>query len=967
MPAKSRSFFYRFPGWLDDKLNRWDLRRNRIDVTGLHRWGFLRGYSSLALLLPIPILVFLAYGLLRWRGMDLLLACTAAAVAHVVACRFARGRWLPRIQWLILLLLGLGVWFRAEPDAVQADPTAYRTLYAWIAAVVLTVGIPASRWWANWLIARRRRGESQREKFRNLFVDGLQDTQLYVGTKDAPDEFLRIVRAFFLVPVGSLLLLSIVPAAAVVLARPGTVQPVFLIALAAWWAVLACVHYSDRLRPFQDLFRQALLIGGPLVVSLVVIVLAAARLAGISYVTTVLDEASWVVLVSGILALYLLFWLYDYWVQRAAAEVILGLLTRDEDHPTHVAYREGRLQIHGAGRFLVLEPPEAVRPEKYHTHRPLAVFHRIHDQLRCKARAGQVTWREVDEVGYGVAALEQKVRLYAVVPMAILLVVTAVLVPRIFQQEQSPGLDVAADAPAFHLSSALEELQGEPVYAVAASGGGTRAALYSYSVLRGLTERGLGKRVVLLSSVSGGSLGVSYFAAFREHLAPDDSGGFEQVAPAWQRFRGVLAAPYIQQVLAASGEWRFVTGARLGQSLTESFERCFYQGRDDCPPAPSGSSQTTVGELGTVREGSRYKTGLGLIFNAAVTGSFDASDLRNGECRENASKNRFRDCATKATAGSRLAVTNLSSMTSQSVRTTGSWPLDFRYAVVRDPAAPLAAAASLSANFPPIFSNAAVAFNDGDRTRRYWVTDGGAVENRGIVSLLLGLRAAITQIEDSADAAGPSADGASEPAATAEAEDKVRAAAAACDGLEVPRVASSSYPPIRVLVAEASGTSIGYQEDRGLGAKGASSRQIANKLTGELAGEVNRRYCALTGGAAGVEVIYLPMPETLRIGFGTNWEMPDRITVRDPGLWYQKAPPLWRFWAPRPEKLKLSQEEILEAIDGLYAKRGDDGRDPREELGLDSRFWEWAKDDVTGTGQRIDPRDRLEEALNRAP
>ena len=53
---------------------------------------------------------------------------------------------------------------------------------------------------------------------------------------------------------------------------------------------------------------------------------------------------------------------------------------------------------------------------------------------------------------------------------------------------------------------------------VAASGGGTRAAVYTASVLRGLAEQGRIGNVVLASGVSGGSAALAYFALHQDAL-----------------------------------------------------------------------------------------------------------------------------------------------------------------------------------------------------------------------------------------------------------------------------------------------------------------------------------------------------------------------------------------------------------------------------------------------------------------
>ena len=80
-----------------------------------------------------------------------------------------------------------------------------------------------------------------------------------------------------------------------------------------------------------------------------------------------------------------------------------------------------------------------------------------------------------------------------------------------------------------------------------------------------------------------------------------------------------------------------------------------------------------------------------------------------------------------------------------------------RYITVSDPTAKLSSTASLNANFTANVSNVAV--NVGDH--RFWVTDGGAVDNQGMISLLYVLREALkiqTCLTDAPDPRAVTAD-----------------------------------------------------------------------------------------------------------------------------------------------------------------------------------------------------------------
>ena len=337
------------------------------------------------------------------------------------------------------------------------------------------------------------------------------------------------------------------------------------------------------------------------------------------------------------------------------------------------------------------------------------------------------------------------------------------------------------------------------------------------------------------------------------------------------------------------GEWRFLKGERLGKLLIESFDDAFL---------PAGCETIGCADVG-------------VIFNTAVTGAWQPDKRNSGACL--ADRGKQRNCATKDRTGSRLVVTNVDAMTEESAQLAlAGWPLDFDYEVVRDPQAPLTAAASMSANFPPVFSNTAVQIDPGpgDEARRYWVTDGGAVENRGVVSLLLALLA------------------------------------------EAKNWPSDRPPPpsIKILVADASGTSIAYSEDRGIGAASAAKRQIADRLIGELGQRVGAEWQRLSGGRSTAELVHLPMPEVLRSGIGTHWQLPSQVTLRDPDGWYQASK--FKFWG-RTETIGLDQSGILEVADLLFAEERDSEQ-------VDGTLWEWE-----AAGKHGDPRCELFAAIGK--
>jgi hypothetical protein len=932
MAEPRRSIVFRFPKWIDERLHWWDLNLNRIDKTWLHKHEFLEGYSSFALWLPIPLILFLVYGLPAyllppWRGWGLFAVTIAAIAVHILLCRSPISHILRPRQWLLLVGVALGVWcyaLVALPMGRHWDAAPYAHLYALLGVLVLTVAMPISQWLARRLIA------GQRSELHAAYAANLQRTQLFIGGEAPPDSWGRVFRALFLAPIAAPVLLALIPALFVLL-TPRVVSWQVTLVLFMWWFILGAAFYNERLTKFRELLHASLLTGWPLVLSLFIVAVAVARLLNVSYVATVLDQPSTSgVIVGGLLLSYLLFWQHDYWEERAFAEVLLDLL-RDKEapYPSSVAYRGGRLQIHGAGRLIAIrEVAHKDHKEEFQYYRPLQVFGRIVEQLECRARgesdrtARKALWQEVDRTAHLLDMLRQKMRLY----YTLLLVLPSVLVLAasyaIYVQQQEPSLTASANEPTntFDLGKALQTGSSkQPRFIVAASGGGTRAALYTYSLLRGLKDRGALDRVVLVSGVSGGSLGIAHFAAHRRALLDEPTSG-----KAWRAYRNTVSAPHIKYVLAGTGELRLATGTRLGELLTESFIREIYGGtgrRDECIPGKDGGARVLADLNGA-------GSGIGVIFNTAVSGSWQGG-AATAECMKTKQTGLglffgwgMRKCATVTSSGSRLVISNLSIAEKEGFpspidRQAKGWPFDLEYAVVRDPNTCLATAASLSANFPPVFSNSAVHFN-GSPESRYWVTDGGAVENRGVMSALLALRAQLRSMLKDHSLAKP-----------------------------------MELPPIKVLVAEASAFSMEYAEDRGVGAKFSASSAIANKLIAELASETDVLYRSLTGNSAGIEILYLPMPDTLRVSgaFGTHWAMPASIDVRNPATRFQAKR---RFWRPGGTKtVTITEKQLLELMDVLFSDQQE-----RNPLEIDPDFWSWIR--IAGE----DPRERLDRATS---
>ena len=136
----------------------------------------------------------------------------------------------------------------------------------------------------------------------------------------------------------------------------------------------------------------------------------------------------------------------------------------------------------------------------------------------------------------------------------------------------------------------------------------------------------------------------------------------------------------------------------------------------------------------------------------------------------------------------------------------------------------VARAAALSANFPPVFSDAAIDGRDpetkGKDDKRFWVTDGGTVENRGVVTLYL-------SIEDALD--------------KRELEQKLRPDEPERDALEL-LLDDKEWPPLHVVIADVSAVGGPYKESYGLQSVQSAGGQMGLALEAELLDDLQRLY-----------------------------------------------------------------------------------------------------------------------------
>lgn len=369
------------------------------------------------------------------------------------------------------------------------------------------------------------------------------------------------------------------------------------------WAVYSAAEVHERLNNLLGALRRAFFIGGQFLVSVLVIGLAVGRVADIHYVTTMIETsphwANWTILFY-IFAFYIFFWFYEYWINRLLGEHLMKVFqsnTAPEDlvENARMAYkyckkkecptRPGILQIHGGSRFALLKEPNS----KF----ALKIFGRM-----------KLLDAIIDHSGEAkVLTVKHRIRFYFMIlslMLAILLVFGSL---HLYRLPQKAELVVGGEYSTFDLRSKIfAENAPENIIFLAASGGGSRAALYTQSILRGLNDMNTLKNLLLVSGVSGGSAALAYFAGHRDLLVNDKS-------DAWEKYSDAMAESFIQEVLEGVTEWRMVAGiesdmhpvrenVRLGQLLKESFDEYF------CPQT-STKCFAAVGEQKDV----------GLIFN----------------------------------------------------------------------------------------------------------------------------------------------------------------------------------------------------------------------------------------------------------------------------------------------------------------------------------------------------------------
>jgi len=803
------------------------------------------------------------------------------------------------LTWQCLIVSAIALWI-CWGDGFkwwQGD-SAKREMYAHWYACVAALLLVAARFgppFLGWVLFRKFRSRFQQDP---AFAGLLRQADIFEIPRRPEFPIGSIVRNLFTTPWSNGVVLVFIPAVFVLWQqdRQGLKWTFFWTVL-VWGFVLAVMTLYPRLNTVLTWYKRIFFHGGPLLVSLGVILLAAIRITDQPYVTTLI-EGDKATLRNIILSAYVLFWPFEYWINHGLCEHLLALFgPHGTVRTTYVAYATNPavvetgvdpnnrcLQVHAGTRFVTVGLPLGPEWTEIRERLPKAEFPKtrfhvfwrsgspknfwqfyekmdLFDRIATVARANYLKhnpdkgFHDVEAFGdhprFDLKDLRRAILAYYVFVNALAVALLALFFGYEYSVEKPPavvtiektndgntnlgelifnppqagparGLPGDSKSPAQPNAKPSGSDGRRKVLLVAASGGGSRAALYTSSLLHGLHRLGLDGDIQLVSGVSGGSAALGYFAAHRKTLIQDKPDGDE-----WRCFHQAMAYPYITDVLSGAMELRVLKGLPLAQFLAESLCREYrlrpidYENLGDC--------------------------GIGVILNATLDGEFEVNP-RSGQ--PNPWEFRFKvDRATAYNGGSRVVFTNL-------VGTNLFPPMDeltavksefLRFATVRSQTTKLAEAAALSANFPPFFPNAAV---DSAQSRRYWVSDGGVVENRGLISLLFALKDTLEHEVQRRQKEGNNK--------------------------------KDDLPEIHVIVADATAVSLDYSQDHGWNAILSAAEKVSYQLAGELRRGIGDSIKALYGDSKSIHIHYLVMPTLFcsRGGIGTNWMVPDSVTLR---------------------------------------------------------------------------------------
>lgn len=866
-------FLISLPQFVDKCIRSVDFRFSRSYDHKLFKWLFREGHPKSAYFLIFLALFFIFSGLnpefkinmLFAFVMAVLLTATISWLAALcekkikadtsnVFMRYIRFHALHSVSTLIILVLSVGIWCYLE---ISENPVLfYKHIHIPIITVLLSLSLVAIM--VRSLVFKKPRDFCEFSKY-------LNKTQLVKEPERPEASWATAVYGLLTGPTYHVLKLLLLPSWIIVLIPAKWMEwNVVLSVLALSWLLLAVCTIHKRLHFFLSFLDRWFLTGGQLIVSLIIIVLAIARIFEISYVSTLLDGAPIMHVAFFVTAAYSSLLLYEYWNNSVLCHYLMTCL-RDTHEPdclnlSRIPYQftsgDGEpqtcfIELYSGARFALVDSDD--RRERRDVEQLRAIYEKreIFETISKQHKGLRNIYSD----------LSKRVLLYFTLQNILLIGTTVMTVFWVLAQEPKPMVS-ANLITAETVNGIVGNTNRKPVKAIdlkdlvlndparrdhviflSASGGGTRAALYTTALLAALREREQLDNVVLASGVSGGGMSLAYFASNRNYLlkdSPMDCSATDRVKKpnAWCDYIDVVADNHIRYVASRIGNAAIYSDTSLGQYLADRFEKSFAIHHEH--------------KAGIVEQESYYAEldhleGLGLILNTSlVAHPYDRSGLLKDalgfyEKKKNEEKQRYYILD----AGGRLIFTNIRNLDEfPGIKSDdliqNAKDVEFKYLIGSGPGIHLSTIGALTANFPPVFPNAIVELSD----KHYRVTDGGAVENRGLISLLYAVRSMLENLNSE----------------------------------ELKRL-----PVMHIVMAEASGESIDYKSYMtGLTAKNGSSVMIANQLILELK-EILERKCE-DACEEKLKFHYLNMPLMMRArgGLGTHWKMPGNVKFNLP-------------------------------------------------------------------------------------
>lgn len=775
------------------------------------------------------------------------------------------------------------------------------------------------------------------------FADDVKNTQLVKEHKTPSVSWATAAYGLLTGPTYHIWTFLLLPSWIIVLLPTNWMTPwIFIPLFLVSWLLLTLCTVHQRLHFFLSFLRRWFLTGGQLIVSLVIIVLAISRAFDFSYVSTLLDGAPFKNVLFFMVAAYSSLLIYEYWNNSLLCHHLMCYLRKNQNpnykNLSRIAYRYEEekeespkycIQLFSGARFALVEWEECGYKEikkeedeenenkaKQNNKSPLVAIYEKRELFEVISKQNK-SLRDV------YSDLSKRVLLYFTLQNIVLIAVVAVMVLWVLAQEPRPIVSAKLiknseeTAQKIDLKQlVLEDPSKEShVIFLATSGGGTRAAIYTTALLAALRERDQLDNVVLASGVSGGGMSLAYFAANREYLledSPKDCSSIDRVKSpnAWCDYVDVVADNHIRYVASRVGNTEIYTNTSLGQYLADSFETSFaiHDGRKE-EINKQKNYYTKLDEL----------QGLGLILNTSlVAHPFGESEILNESLSQfEKEENKKKDLFYKINAGGRLIFSNIKNLgefpgLNSENRFIDAKDVEFKYLIGGGEGIPIYTIGALTANFPPVFPNAIVKLDD----KRFRVTDGGAVENRGLISLLYAVRSMLEDLE---------------PAEL------------------------NKLPFMHIVMAEASGESIDYKNYMtGLTVRGNSNVMIANQLILELKDALKRK-CG-TKCMNKLQFHYLSMPLMMRArgGLGTHWKMPSHVEFKVPAE-SEKIPDV---------EVKLSGAETICLMQELFTNDIENRSSPMisVELSMNAKHEKCSKTPVAKSKTQ-DPRAYLHAAF----